>query len=532
MNRTLHSLKTAAVNALWLCSCLPDVLRFWFWSFFPRARQRRIVRPGPSFESLPLTEYADYADWIERIKRGEDGSNVLLLEPTSGSASASKLIPYTAALRHEFQAAVNAWIGSMLLRDPLLLCGRHFWSISPTTPWPDGGESAVPIGFAADDEYLGRRQRRLAAQVLAVPPELSGIHDPATFSYVLLLCLVRTRDLRLISIWDPSYLLCLLARLPEHWNAILDAIANGGVPVELMLEEDLRERLDAALPPDPRRRAELDGVNPGNPDCMAIWPNLRLISCWDEAGRDDSLRALRARFPGVRIEGKGLTATEGIVTIPFGCKGRRVCAVTSHFLEFEESASGCVRRMWELEEGQEYSVVLTTGGGLYRYRLHDVVKVTGWYHRTPCLAFLGRDNLVSDVTGEKLHPRHVAEVLASVPENACTFSMLAPMRCEPGHVYGWFVQTHDGDSWLRDAAEKVEQGLCANYHYRHARSLGQLAPLRAFRIEGDAHGQYLARLQAMGQREGNIKRTCLSPLRDWERTFTGHFVPEETGSGT
>ena len=38
-------------------------------------------------------------------------------------------------------------------------------------------------------------------------------------------------------------------------------------------------------------------------------------------------------FPGTEIEGKGLLATEGVVTIPWF--GRRVAAVTSHNLAFE-----------------------------------------------------------------------------------------------------------------------------------------------------------------------------------------------------
>jgi len=35
---------------------------------------------------------------------------VLLLEPTSGSTSAKKLIPYTRGLQREFSSAIGKWL--------------------------------------------------------------------------------------------------------------------------------------------------------------------------------------------------------------------------------------------------------------------------------------------------------------------------------------------------------------------------------------------------------------------------------------
>ena len=46
------------------------------------------------------------------------------------------------------------------------------------------------------------------------------------------------------------------------------------------------------------------------------------------------LPELRALFPGVEIQGKGLLATEGVISIPLMGRPAPVPAVTSHFLEF------------------------------------------------------------------------------------------------------------------------------------------------------------------------------------------------------
>jgi hypothetical protein len=63
-------------------------------------------------ERAPLTDYGDYAEAVERIGAGEKNvltrEEALLLEPTSGSTRATKLIPYTTSLKNEFARGIRA----------------------------------------------------------------------------------------------------------------------------------------------------------------------------------------------------------------------------------------------------------------------------------------------------------------------------------------------------------------------------------------------------------------------------------------
>ena len=68
-----------------------------------------------------------------------------------------------------------------------------------------------------------------------------------------------------------------------------------------------------------------------------------------------------------------------------------------------------------LEEGKEYEVIITNLGGLYRYRMYDVVRVTGFYQKTPKVEFLYRSNLVLNITGEKT----TQQMLDWAMERAC-----------------------------------------------------------------------------------------------------------------
>src|SRR4030095_13827461 len=111
----------------------------------------------------------------------------------------------------------------------------------------------------------------------------------------LLLC----RDLRLISVWHPSFLTLLLDALPRHWDHLMSAIQIGA----------------AATRDDPNRALELRRLGPGQPE--RLWPSLRLISCWGDAAAEIPLEQLRSRFPNVLVQPKGLISTEGFVSLPF-----------------------------------------------------------------------------------------------------------------------------------------------------------------------------------------------------------------------
>ena len=55
----------------------------------------------------------------------------------------------------------------------------------------------------------------------------------------------------------------------------------------------------------------------------------------------------------------------------------------------------------ELEVGEDYEIVVTNLSGFYRYRLQDVVRVTGYYNETPMIKFLYRKNQLLSIAGEK-----------------------------------------------------------------------------------------------------------------------------------
>jgi hypothetical protein len=262
----------------------------------------------------------------------------------------------------------------------------------------------------------------------------------------------------------------------------------------------------------------LSNVSPFEP--KSIWPDLKVISCWGDGHAQFASVDLERRFPSVLIQSKGLLATECFVTIPFA--DSHPLAVTSHFFEFIDE-HGRTHLTQELEKDGIYEVVVTTAGGLWRYRLQDRVQVTGYVHNTPSLRFLGRVGNVSDRFGEKLSEHFVAHVIRAAMTNLQPlprFALLAPDESCLACSYTLYVEGNIPN----EIGERLERLLCENVHYDWCRKLGQLKALRIFKIENDGYQTFVQRRRLEGKRIGDIKPCALSIDSDWSRYFRGRYL--------
>jgi len=492
---------------------------------FGRLHRLHEVRSTEEFRlRVPISSYPDYEPFIDRIAAGEEGvltrSRVLVLEPTGGSTSGEKLIPWTRDLQRAFRRAVAPWVCDLYLRRPHLAFGPGYWSVSPVARETARPGCRIRVGFEVDGEYLGGPLRRIVDATLAVPSAVRLIPSIPAFRYVTLLFLLRCSELRLVSVWHPSFLSLLLEALNEHWDDLVQDIDRGTLSPPVPIPREVAGALKPGLRPRPRRARALGRLGPR--DLASIWPRLGLISCWGDGHAAMALEGIRRQFPGVEIQPKGLMATEAFVTLPFA--GWTPLAIRSHFFEF--LSGGRTYLAHEIESGAVYSVVVTTGGGLYRYRLEDRVEVTGFLARTPCLRFLGKEDHVSDLCGEKLCEAFVGAALAGVFREfrrAPRFAMLAPDLADGSPGYTLYLDDPSEPPAL--LGQRLQQRLEENPQYRYGAALGQLAPIRVFQIACDAQAAYLKHCVAMGHRLGNVKPLSLSRHPGWSEVFTGRYVP-------
>jgi hypothetical protein len=446
-------------NSLWFAWCLPQALAFRRATRRVAETQWRLLR-GTLLRSREYAGIRGIPEFQDRVPLSdaplETTDPVLRRLPTSGTTAPTKWIPYTAALQREFQRGIAPWIVDLFQHNPAMLPGRSYWALSPIGQTGDD--------FADDTEYLGRA-RRFVAPTLAVPPGVRHIASLDEWRRATLRHLVACRDLTFISVWNPTFLMLL---------------------VEPLRREDLPE----------------------------LWPNLRVISCWADAAAAQPAAELALLFPQARIQPKGLIATEGFVSLPLWDRDGAALALRSHFFEFLDK-DGRSHLAHDLLKGEEYSVVLTTAGGLYRYRLRDAVRVTGFESECPLLRFVGKEDNVSDRFGEKVNETHIREALG---DEKVEFLLVA---CED-RAYTLYVEAAGkSDAELEALGKKLEAGLQENVHYRYCRDLGQLEPVRVFRITHSGLTRYLAAQHARGRQLGSLKPTLLSRDTGWAEIFDG-----------
>lgn len=543
-----------AANAAWLAFCFPAYREFRSAIKNPERAQARVLdrllranadstygkqwrfshlRKAKEFQcAVPITSYEELVPWIERIMDGEQrvltSEPVLMLERTSGSSSAAKYIPYTKSLRKEFQRAVAAWMCDLYVHHPKLLRGNAYWSVTSLARQREVTKGGLNVGFESDTEYFGRFQKKLLHSLMAVPDELAHIPELDTSIYATLRFLIQSSSLSFISVWHPSFLTILANHLKLHSDRLIADLYDGDLRPPSSISSSTLAVLKKYLCKDTSRARKLEKFfqKCGQLPVHELWPGLEIISCWTDAAAQSAVPALQQEFPSAKIQGKGLLATEGFVSIPMCGEQGCAVAVTSHFYEFLEDGSTLPKLVHELELGREYSVLLTTGGGLWRYKLGDRVRIVGYCAQTPLLEFIGKEGDVSDLCGEKLNSIFVGRVLQDLAaENAYSadFAMLAPsLENQPRYLL--FLQGRINESQL---AERLDEKLKANPHYSYCRALGQLAPPQIFLIREDAAESFLRRSTQLGIRAGSIKPTPLHRSTGWENHFHGRFIEQE-----
>ncbi|GAA3956898.1 GH3 family domain-containing protein [Allohahella marinimesophila] len=465
--------------------------------------------------NVPMTNYSDWAEPIAAQREQPENrlidSPVARYQPTSGSTSAVKWIPYTRRFLKELDAAICPWISDMYHRYPGIRTGAHYWSLS----WVPTEMRAHTTGHINDDmKLLSFGKRWLVSSTQAVPDAISLAPSSDDSLFATVTYLAARSDLTAMSIWSPTFALGLLEKL-SLWRKEVAAV--------LVYGHWCSHQGSLGYLPCPESEAAADLLLNWDGELSAaffvnLWPRLSLISAWDTAASAPWAQRLQTLLPQADFQGKGLWSTEGVVTIPY--KDDFVLAAGSHVYEFEDIASKQVLPPWALEAGQEVTPILSTGSGLLRYRMNDVLKVTGHQGQLPALRFLGRND-GADIAGEKISTILAQRLLDGLdwPSGLQPVALLAADEgCKSGRpAYVLMVEADVAiSSYWRKRHEKslgqqLEAGLLEHFHYLVARNLNQLGPVRCI-CHPEARRHFLEACSRRGMIEGNIK---VEALRHW-----------------
>jgi hypothetical protein len=494
---------------------------------FGRAHRFREIRSAADFRrQLPVAGYDYFEPYVARVRRGEFNAlladrRVHMFALTSGSTAARKYIPVTDQYLADYKRGWNIW-GLKVFRDHSAVKLRPIVQLSGD--WDEfRTEAGIPCGAVTG--LTATMQKRIIRWMYCVPPSVGKVKDAAA-KYYLALRLSLPRRVALIIAANPSTLVHLARAGDAEKESLLRDLRDGTLSAHINVPADVR----AALAPQLRRRhpervRELEEIvrRTGTLYPKDYWPaDGLLLGNWTGGSVGAYLRHYPRYFGETVVRDVGLIASEGRMTIPLADgSASGVLDVTTHYFEFipQEEADGpspTVLAAHELEEGRSYFILPTTAFGLYRYDIHDLVRVTGFHNRTPLVEFLSKGAHFANLTGEKLSEHHVTRAMATVLRQldlTLTCYSVAPCWDDETPYYGLFVERPDvanPEQGSRLAALLDRQLGEENIEYRSKRDSLRLAPLRLELLPGGTWAEWdRRRLERNGGSLEQYKHPCL-----------------------
>jgi len=471
--------------------------------------------------AVPMNTYEALTPYIDRVFAGEQ--NVLtadvplMFATTSGTTGRAKYIPVTPSYLSEYSHGVHVHTYRMFTDFSDMLEGKILVSSSSD----EEGISDGGLPFGAISGYLARKQPGAIKRFYALPYELSKVKQVES-KYYLTLRYGAAEDVRLLVTPNPSSMLLLADKLNVWADELIHDIRKGGANAAYV-PEGSPKALTAGLRADPARADELQAIlkRDGALTPRAVWPNLRLLSCWKGGTMPLYLRKLPAVFGDVPIRDLGYMASEGRGATPLVNSGAAgVLNVTSHFFEFvpEEQRDEPNQQFLtcdELESNREYYIYFTTSAGLYRYDINDVVRVVDFYRNTPVIQFIRKGQGMTSITGEKLTESQVTGALLEAVESGGYDVQHFTAKVQWGEPPRYALYAELGDSMTtersREFLRAFDRSLCEqNIEYEAKRESTRLGAPVLRRV---APGSYQALRQkrvAEGAPESQVKIPQLS----------------------
>ncbi|XP_029934325.1 GH3 domain-containing protein isoform X2 [Myripristis murdjan] len=361
----------------------------------------------------PVTTYEHYRELIRRIAVGEEkviiAEKPLILAMTSGTSGASAMLLSTKDTNTEFflqgvSVCLDAMRRAFPATESLQRTTKFFY-----TPTFRQSEAGIPIGPNSSTPASSRHMLNLyttPAPAFEVPSEKDTL-------YLHLLFALKDPSVGTLESNFASTVFYAFSALQERWQELVEDIEQGKISSALALEPKVRASLEAVMKPDPGRAAQLRAHFQEGFRGIAkrLWPELHLVLAVDSGSNQIYGEMLRENYcQGVPFYSPFYAATEGLIGVnlwPEEPSRRYLLCPRSMFCEFLPEGSLDEEQphtllMGEVEEGQNYELVITNASGLFRYRIGDIVKVVGFHNQCPVVEFQYRRGQMLNVRGEKV----------------------------------------------------------------------------------------------------------------------------------
>ena len=372
-------------------------------------------------EKMPYTNYDDYREYVRRMT--VEGKKDLLTNNkiccvciTSGTTGMMKEIPISRKSLKPFlkSGTIFAWQlrEEMKKKKKGALNGKILnlsEPVSGTTP------SGIKRGGVSS--YFTSSLKIFLPISTCMPKEVLGHEKDIDMKYIKARYALQEADIICIDSVFMSSITDLMTYIEDNHEMLIKDIEEGQINSNIKIPADIRKRLERKLKPDLKRSKELKKIFVEETKkglATKLWKRLSLI-----------ISICTGEF--TPFQEKMREYCDNDVTFSYSMYAASEATIaSSQYVENEDYLLLCdggfyefipldneeeVKLMNELEIGKLYEVVVTNFSGLYRYKIKDVVKVTGYQGKIPLIQFSHRKGQLLNLGSSHITMEHLVEII-------------------------------------------------------------------------------------------------------------------------
>ncbi|XP_019098874.1 PREDICTED: 4-substituted benzoates-glutamate ligase GH3.12-like [Camelina sativa] len=438
-------------------------------------------------KNVPIVTYVDVEPYIERVANGEP-SDIISAQPitkfafryvfcSGTSGGKMKLLPFNVKYLEnvEFISNVRSFVISRHIDGADQGKAIRFAFIKMESTTPSGLPAAPASTIVLKTAYF----RNLASKSYTSPNEIILCRDNKQSMYCHLLCgLVRREEVVSVSAAFASALVRAISFLEEYWKELCGNIRMGHVS-EWIEDTSCRNCVSEILGgPNPELanliEKECNQISWGGIICR-LWPKTKFVECVITGQMTHYIPTLEFysnKLPIVSMKYFSSETSIGINLNPL-CKPQDVSYTFMpkmayfEFLLVDEANEVKIVDLVDVNLGCYYEPLVTSYTGLYRYRLGDVLQVSGFYNNAPQFRFVRRNDVALSVdietTTEEELLKAVANarmVLDSSDLMLTNFTWYADISTIPGHYVGYWELKAKNKNTILDLDKKLMAECC------------------------------------------------------------------------
>ncbi|KAI9165628.1 hypothetical protein LWI28_017650 [Acer negundo] len=425
---------------------------------------------------IPIVTYEDLQPEIQRIANG-DRSPILSAHPVSEfltssgtSAGERKLMPTIHEELDRRQQLYSLLMPVMNLYVPDLDKGKglYFLFVKAESKTP-GGLLARPVLTSYYKSEHFKTRPHDAFNVYTSPNEAILCADSFQSMYTQMLCglIMREEVLRVGAVFA-SGLLRAIRFLQLNWKNLANDISTGILNPKVT-DPSVRECVTKILTPNPElaefitkecSEENWEGI------ITRIWPNTKYLDVIVTGAMAQYIPTLDYYSRGLPMACTMYASSECY----FGLNLRPMCKPSEvsytimpnmayfEFMPHDPTAPPLSRDspprlvdLADVEVGREYELVITTYAGLCRYRVGDILLVTGFHNSAPQFSFVRRKNVLLSIDSDKTDEAELQKgvdnasiLLKEFNTSVIEYTSYADTATIPGHyVIFWELLVKD-----------------------------------------------------------------------------------------